>query len=226
MIIDNPSLYELDNKLKTGKINLDKIKENSDIIIPIQVYDDISYTVIQIDNIKNRTIFVSKYLRNIYWGENIKYSETITPLNFYRGYDLYGLTYEKIKALAADDFIETCILIKKEILKADLSFLKTHLKMDAALIEECEQEIDRATYNSMLGQTIADIDLIKKIVIPFGSELRSCLSKKSNSEFKMLVDDYYMSKRNEMISMRYWEECREELPLSVKIHIRGNYEEI
>lgn len=39
MIIDNPSFYEPDDKLKTGKINLDKIRKNEGIIMSIQLND-------------------------------------------------------------------------------------------------------------------------------------------------------------------------------------------
>lgn len=226
MIIDNPSFYELDDKLKTGKINLDNVKGNDNLTIPIQIYNDTPYTVIQIDNIKGQEIFISKHLRNMYWGENITYVDTTSPLNFYRGYELYGLTHQKIIEIATDDFMDTCILVKKEILKSDLAFLETHLKMDLDLVRECKGIIEHAAYNSMLGQTVADIDLIKNIVIPFGNELRLCLSKKSYTEFEMLVDDLYMSKRCDMVSMKYWEKYRNELALSVKMHIRGNYEKI
>lgn len=233
-MIENNIIYEIiDEDLFLASADLKNVKEDN-IVIPLQVFIERDYnskvcTVIEIKNIGNKNIVISKYLKNKYIGKNITYIDTKSPYIVNRTINLMNLKYDKIKSYYKKDFMDCCETIYYNTLKYDSDFLSEKLNWNNELKTMFTNDEINNKYNiGSIMKYVADIDLIKHIIIPYKNEIRNIFNcaKDSWPEQKMKIFEIYEKCKNDMISRTFWSKNLIDLPTDIKIISRGNYETI
>ena len=225
----NELKYEIiDEKLMTASVDLKDIKDEP-ITIPISIDIEGPKTKKKKKNIDGKEIIISEYLRNKYRGKNIQYINTQSPYNVHREIKLMNLGYNKIESYYKDDFMTCCKNIYQDILNHESDFLAEKLEWDDELKQTFLDNEMKNTYNiGTIMKYVADIDLIKHIIIPYKEEIIKILNDTKNSwpEKKMLFFKMYNKCKKDMLSRCFWSQNLNDLSTSIKIISRGNYEEI
>lgn len=209
--MDNQISFAFDEENSTASVDIRNSDENY-IDIPDYVSKNgDNYVVNNIHGIGDKSILISKYLRNKFAGPNIFYKETLPPPAL--SFSITSTPLQELEKHIGTPYFDICQIIRKKDQYNALSHFSKLMGFDKdeELMECCRTYIDKPNgFDFTVCETIGCTEVLEKIINPNRSYLKNvynqCVEHDTlKLEFNIFFFALYCEYSSSLFSSEYWD---------------------